>query len=44
MKQKNNSVTSAETKDDSSTKANVTTSAPIMPNLMLCDGLRLTNY
>jgi len=28
MEQKNNSVSSAETKDDSSTKADVTTSSP----------------
>jgi hypothetical protein len=39
MEQKLNSVTSAETKDDSSTIANVTTSAPIMPNPMLADVL-----
>jgi hypothetical protein len=38
MIQKNNSVTSAGTKDDSSTKADVTTSAPIMPSHMLADG------
>ena len=35
MEQKNNSIPSAGTKDDSSTKADVTTSAPIMPNPML---------
>ncbi len=37
MEQKNNSVTSAETNDDSSNVDDVTTSAPIMPNLMLGD-------
>lgn len=41
MIQKNNSVTSAETKDDSSTKADVTTSAPIMPNHLLGDAFRV---
>jgi hypothetical protein len=35
VKQKNNSVTSAETSDDSSTKDDVTTLAPITPNPML---------
>ena len=37
MEQKNNSIPSAGTKDDSSTKADVTTSAPIMPNHMLAE-------
>ena len=39
MEQKNNSIPSAETKDDSSNVADVTTSAPIMPNPMLAAGL-----
>lgn len=39
MEQKLNSVTSAGTKDDSSNVADVTTSAPIMPNPMLAAGL-----
>lgn len=37
MIQKNNSVTSAGTKDDSSTNAELNSSAPIMPNHMLAD-------
>jgi len=41
MEQKINSVTSAGTNDDSSTKDDVTTSAPIMPNPMLAAGLSL---
>jgi hypothetical protein len=43
MEQKNNSVSSAGTKDDSSTIADVTTSAPIMPNPMLAAGLTMSN-
>jgi hypothetical protein len=39
MIQKKNSVPSAETKDDSSTTVDVTTSAQITPNPMLAAGL-----
>lgn len=39
MEQKLNSVRSAGTNDDRSTKADVTTSAPIMPNHLLAAGL-----
>lgn len=44
MEQKNNSISYAETKDDSSTNAELTTSAPITPNLMLAavQGMSIT--